>query len=589
MSDFTTLDLALTLPKSFDNLTLIPAPKEGLEGCAQVEITSSYKSARILNISAFCPLWDCMVKIAIFNARPWHLSAFKPQKTVILHGKLSLFNDCWQFTNPKIVKSAGAIVPHYKKNIKDSELEKLISERVTASSLIAQKLTPSEAQMVLKLHENTVERIDLISFIATNEPLKRLLKLMEILNYSSKLSSKKRDFKAISLTPSPLDSWLATLPFSPTNDQIKAIDDIKGDLASPKATKRVIMGDVGSGKTLIMLASAMMARPHKSIIMAPTSILAQQIYSEAKRLLPSDFCVSLVQKGDKNIDESATLLIGTHALLYHELPNAPLIMVDEQHRFGSNQRHKIEKLASSGDADEHRAHFLQFSATPIPRTLGLIESNLVSFSFLKEIPFQKNITTKILDNTGFSALLSHLDKQIKSGHQAIIVYPLVEASEKRNYQSLEEASSWWQKRFKRVFITHGKDRDKEQIIDDFNQNGDILLCTTIIEVGISLPRLSTIVIVGAELLGLASLHQLRGRVGRGGGDGWCYLYTKMSPPPKRLEEFCQTLDGFKIAQLDLQNRQSGDILSGVFQHGAIFEYYNFEEDITAEAIARLKT
>ena len=297
--------------------------------------------------------------------------------------------------------------------------------------------------------------------------------------------------------------------------------------------------------------------------------------------------IILVQKNETNLDlDKANLIIGTHVLLYKNLPQSPLVMIDEQHRFGSMQRQKINELTSCGT---YRAHFLQFSATPIPRTLSLIQSNFVKFSFLKQIPYQKNIHTIILQNSGFSGLLSHLKDQISKGKQAIIVYPLVEESEKSNYQSLSEAGAFWFERFERVFSTHGKDKQKEQIVAEFAENGDILLSTTIVEVGISLPRLSTIVVVGAERLGLATLHQLRGRVGRNGGEGWCYIYTKLKEPPQRLKEFAKTLDGFKIADLDLKNRQAGDILDGSVQHGATFNFYEMEEDLALQAQNRLNS
>ena len=364
------------------------------------------------------------------------------------------------------------------------------------------------------------------------------------------------------------------------------MEDIKGDLASQVAKKRVIMGDVGSGKTLVMLMAALMAKDSKSLIMAPTSILAEQIYNEAKRLLPADFKVLLVKSGDKNPPlNEATLIIGTHVLLYKDLPSAGLIMIDEQHRFGSAQRAQIERMCS--DENGAHAHFLQFSATPIPRTLALINSNFVSYSFLKQMPFKKQIHTQIITDSDFSALLEHIQTQISQNKQVIIVYPRVEEKNNFLYASLDKAKDFWQKRFRRVFITHGKDKDKEEIIARFRDDGDILLSTTIIEVGISLPRLSTIVIVGAERFGLATLHQLRGRVGRQGGQGWCYLYTKLKSQNERLNGFCATLDGFEIAELDLQNRQGGDILDGHIQHGSVFNFYAFEEDLAKLASKRL--
>ena len=414
----------------------------------------------------------------------------------------------------------------------------------------------------------------------------RTLKFVEILNYLQKLSAKKTSFPAQIYPLHDISDWLASLPFEPTRDQLSAIKDIASDLQSPLARRRVVMGDVGSGKTLVILASAAMNYPRISYLMAPTSILAEQIYAEARRLLPPQIKVLLVKSGDREPNfAGAHLIIGTHALLYHELAPSNLIMVDEQHRFGSNQREKIARLTENG---EFRAHFIQFSATPIPRTLSMIQSELVSFSFLKQLPFEKRIKTKILQNDGFAGFMQDLRHELAAGNQAIIVYPLVQQSESSIYQSLEEAAPFWKAQFADVMITHGSDKDKEEILRRFRDEGRLLITTTIVEVGISLPRLSVILIVGAERMGLASLHQLRGRVGRKGQAGRCYLYTKLKSPPQRLREFAATLDGFKVANIDLKNRQGGDLLGGSVQHGAMFAWYDYEEDVTAAAKQRLK-
>lgn len=436
----------------------------------------------------------------------------------------------------------------------------------------------------------TVHAADAVRAVAVAEmsgaEILRTLKFVEILNYLQKLSAKKTSFPAQIYPLHDISDWLASLPFEPTRDQLSAIKDIASDLQSSLARRRVVMGDVGSGKTLVILASAAMNYPRISYLMAPTSILAEQIYAEARRLLPPQIKVLLVKSGDREPNfAGAHLIIGTHALLYHELAPSNLIMVDEQHRFGSNQREKIARLTGSG---EFRAHFIQFSATPIPRTLSMIQSELVSFSFLKQLPFEKQIKTKILQNDGFAGFMQDLRRELAAGNQAIIVYPLVQQSESSVYQSLEEAAPFWKAQFADVMITHGSDKDKEEVLRRFRDEGRLLITTTIVEVGISLPRLSVILIVGAERMGLASLHQLRGRVGRKGQAGRCYLYTKLKSPPQRLREFATTLDGFKVANIDLKNRQGGDLLGGSVQHGAMFAWYDYEEDVTAAAKQRLK-
>ena len=610
------LDLALLLPVGFEDFSCTDEPRVGQMCNVAVNIQSQHTAARTLQITAFAPLWNAYIKIAIFNASRWHYAAFKSGKELILHGKLGEYGGFLSLQNPKILKELSGIKSYFKLGLKDERILELKAKYLNAKNLALCGLNDNEINTLLALNANDKNAKELLDNLPNNKEVLNVLKFTEIYNHIRKLSSKKTIFSAQKISPNDIREWLKSLPFVPTGDQLKAIDDIKNDLKSDQAKRRVIMGDVGSGKSLVMFATALLAAPKKSIIMAPTSILARQLYTEAKRLLPSDFSILLVQSGDKKVDFSnATLIIGTHVLLYQKLPKCAVIMIDEQHRFGSAQRHKIELLSSQGEDEEKslarnsripkqndeqeseqilsqnhsanaRAHFLQFSATPIPRTLALINSRFVSYSFLKQMPFEKQILTKIIKNADFNALLEHIRTQIEQGKQTIIVYPLVASNERSNYTSLEEAKSFWFSHFKGVYATHGKDKEKEKIVESFAQNGNILLSTTIIEVGISLPRLSTIVVVGAERLGLASLHQLRGRVGRHGGQGWCFLFTKMSTPPQRLIDFCATLDGFEVANIDYKNRQGGDILDGSIQHGATFRFYELEEDITTAAQAR---
>nr|WP_315518416.1 ATP-dependent DNA helicase RecG [uncultured Campylobacter sp.] len=578
------LDLALVLPKGFEDTTIAKSPREG-QVCINVKITSLASRLGMLSALAFCEQWQSSVKIVIFNAKSWHYGAFKMGKEMAIYGLCSYAFGSWQIVNPKITTKIGQIVPKFKTELKDDEVKKLVLKYINLQNLLDEGLNEKEAKFLADLQRLDEQSVQILYRLKNGGEGVEILKFVEIFNYIKKLSAKKTYFKSPKIKLFDISSWLKSLPFTPTNDQINAVNDIRDDLAATQAKRRVIMGDVGSGKTLVILAAALSVYPKSAILMAPTSILSEQIYNEAKRLLPPFMKVMLVRSGEKKIDFSgANLIIGTHALLFHELPNSPLVMVDEQHRFGSNQRKKIEELASNED---ERANFVQFSATPIPRTLSLIQSEIVNFSFLKQMPFKKNITSQILGTSEFGYLLAHIKKQLESGFQVAIIYPLVESSESSNYQSLSEAQGFWLKNFKNVFVTHGKDKEKEEILRRFREEGEILLSTTVVEVGISLPRLNTIVIVGAERLGLATLHQLRGRVGRNGGDGYCFLFTKLKEAPARLKEFCATNDGFKVAELDLKNRQSGDILNGFFQHGATFNFYDYEDDITQAAKARV--
>ena len=617
----TLLDLALKLPKSFEDTSLAAAPKDGHVSVA-VEIKSAYRQGGMLHAVCWCEAWEQNVKIVIFNAKPWHHGAFKVGKSVFVSGKCAYAYGSWQLTNPKIVTKVNEIIPKYKLSLRDDSFKNLIQRYVNLPNLIEAGLAPREAEFLLGLHRGDEKSVAMLDALVREKAGAEVLKFGEIYNYLKKRNAKKTRFKAPKINLFDISEWLKNLPFAPTDDQLNAIADLRADFSSEEAVRRVVMGDVGSGKTLVMLAAALSVYPGPALIMAPTSILAEQIYAEAARLLPDFMRVLLVKSGDKPEFDGVNLIVGTHVLLYQSLPTAPLVMIDEQHRFGSNQREKINALASGGlgqetqpggaegessgkfdgseqanltatepekrnkqtkALNETRAHVVQFSATPIPRTLSMIQSSFAEFSFLKQMPFEKHIHTQILQSMDFGELLTHIKSQIAKGKQVAVIYPLVEGSESSNYQGLEEAQGFWRANFANVYVTHGKDKEKEQVLREFRERGDVLLSTTVVEVGISLPRLSTIVIVGAERLGLASLHQLRGRVGRNGGSGFCFLFTKLKNPPTRLREFCETLDGFKIAEIDLKNRQSGDILNGAFQHGATFEYYDYEEEITQAA------
>lgn len=578
------LDLALMIPKGFDDLRIKDEPNEG-ENVVEIECKFQRKNGSMLIVTAFCLTWQCEIKIIIFNAKGWHYGTFKSTKRMHIHEKSHYAHGVWQFVNPKVVSKIGQILPRYKSAIRDAALVKFIEKYLNLESLLGEGLFENEAQIILNLHQNSQTSINLIKNLQQNPTILYLLKFIEIYNYMKKLSRKKHKFPSKKIEIYDIKGWIANLPFTPTDDQQQALLDIKRDFLSDIAARRVVMGDVGSGKTFVMLGAALMNYPRISYLMAPTTILAEQIYNEACKLLPKFMKIKLLKSGD-DVDDfrGLNLIIGTHTLLFRDLEKSNLIMVDEQHRFGSNQRERINELTKD---DEFRAHYIQFSATPIPRTLSLINSEIVNFSFLKQMPYKKDIKTFVIQNAGFDELITHIKNEILKENQVAIIYPLVDESDVSNYQSLAQASEFWQKKFKNVYITHGKDKNKEEILRQFRDSGSLLLATTLVEVGISLPKLSTIVVVGAEKLGLATLHQLRGRVGRQGGEGWCFLFTKLKKPPNRLLEFAKTLDGFEIASLDLKNRQAGDLLDGTAQHGQTFVWFEMEEHITKEAKDRL--
>ena len=216
----------------------------------------------------------------------------------------------------------------------------------------------------------------------------------------------------------------------------------------------------------------------------------------------------------------------------------------------------------------------------------MIESEFLDFSFILDLPFKKDITSRVIAKADFKELIVHIQREISLQHQVLIIYPLVEESKAMDYVSLKEGEEFWKRHFSGVYVTHGKDKFKEEVLEEFRDKGSILLATTVVEVGISLPKLSTIVIVGAERLGLATLHQLRGRVSRNGLKGYCFLYSNQANN-ERLRRFCQIQSGFEVAQMDLEYRNSGDLLSGEQQSGKQFEWINLGSDEKVIKLAKV--
>jgi len=573
---YSLLDLALMIPVSYSNSHLSQSLEIGKTHTLEARVEEVSSRSGRLSITFFLPAFNQYLSSTFFRVTPYHFNTFKPQSTHYIQGKLETFNAYLQINQPKIVKSIGKIVPKYKTELKESEIRYLIEKYISYEALIDEGLESGDANRLLALHYPT-RLEELFDEKHYREDILQTLKFVEAYNHIKKLAKKKKIYPALGALQGDIKPFIDHLPFTLTDEQLNVIYQIQDDLASgERAARRMIVGDVGSGKTMVILASAMIAHPYKSILMAPTSILARQIYEEALKFLPS-LKIALVMQGFKEEQElnAVDFIIGTHALLYRDdLPKAHLVMVDEQHRFGSNQRQLLDTMMSQG---ERRPHYLQLSATPIPRTQAMINSTIIDVSLITTTPFEKEITTKVISKSDFKELLNHIEEELDKEHQVLIIYPLVEASEAIEYQSLEESVDFWQKRFEHVYSTHGKDKNKDQVLLEFREQGDILLATTVVEVGISLPRLTLIVIVGAERLGLATLHQLRGRVGRNGLASTCYLYSNHLPN-KRLDAFSQTTSGFDIASLDLKYRNSGDILDGKIQSGEQFRWLDLSED-----------
>ena len=373
------------------------------------------------------------------------------------------------------------------------------------------------------------------------------------------------------------------LPFSPTGAQRRAVEEILTDMAGETSMNRLLQGDVGSGKTLVAAAAiwACIRAGYQAALLAPTEILASQHAENLNRLLsPFGMRVALLTGGMKAAprrttlaairDDEADLIVGTHAILSEgvDFARLGLAVVDEQHRFGVRQRGLLAEKAAN-------PHLLVMSATPIPRTLGLLMYGDLDISILDELPpGRKPVKTRCITGKKRADLYGFLDREIGAGRQVYIVCPAIEDA---GGSGLNAVKSYYEDIAKallpdrRVGLMHGrlKPKEKAEVMEDFKAGRlDALVSTTVIEVGVDVPNATVMVIENAERYGLSALHQLRGRVGRGAAESWCFLVSDNASESvqKRLRFLCSTFDGFAVAQYDLETRGPGDFF-GSRQHG----------------------
>lgn len=379
-----------------------------------------------------------------------------------------------------------------------------------------------------------------------------------------------------------LNNVVNDLPFRLTSAQLRVLDEIENDLESNLSMDRLLQGDVGSGKTIIAILAAYKAAKsgYQSAILAPTVILASQHLINFKNFLEKydiniALLISSLKKKEKeeileNISNGKIdIIIGTHALLEEEVEfkNLGLVVTDEQHRFGVKQR---ETILTKG----RNPNTLVMSATPIPRTLALILYGDLDISIIDELPpNRKEIKTISLNYKATDKIYSFIETEVKKGRQTYVVCPLIEENEELDLNSVEEIYDEYKKRFKKynVGFMHGrmKDSEKDEIMLNFKEGKiDILVSTTVIEVGVDVPNANIMVVENAERFGLAQLHQLRGRIGRGEYQSYCILKRDKSSErvKERLDIMEKTTDGFVIAEKDLEMRGSGDFF-GTKQHG----------------------
>ena len=551
------------------------------------------------------------MELVWFKSIKWVRRSINSGEEYIVFGKPTLFNGRFSINHPEIEKNidnveTAGLIPKYPVP------EKLKSKFITTK--VIQKLTQIVFENNIDIPEflpnEIIQQNKLLSLkesiknihYPTNEDTRLRseyrIKFDELFFIQLKLllqkEIRKNDFKGqiFSNIGAYFNSYYSDiLPFELTNAQKRVIREIRADVNTGKQMNRLLQGDVGSGKTLVALFSMLMAVDNgfQAAIMAPTEILANQHYeSLSKDLEKLGLTVHLLtgstKKSKRNIihedleSGKADILIGTHALLEDKVKfkNLAIVVIDEQHRFGVAQRAKFWRKNTIPP------HILIMTATPIPRTLSMTLYGDLDVSVIDELPpGRKAIETTHFYETQRPRINKFMRDQIKLGRQIYIVYPLIKESEKLDHKALEEG--FWQINDDfpapeyAISIVHGqiKAKDKEIEMQKFIKgHTQILVATTVIEVGVDVPNASVMIIESAERFGLSQLHQLRGRVGRGADQSYCILRTgyKLSKESRtRIEAMVDTTDGFKLAEIDLQLRGPGSI-EGTQQSGVPFEF-----------------
>lgn len=433
-----------------------------------------------------------------------------------------------------------------------------------------------------------------------------------ILGMKYQKEQKKRESNAFSFQePEIIQDCIGKLPYELTGAQKRALDDVIHDMQSPYVMQRLIQGDVGSGKTIVaFLAMAWTAASgYQSAIMAPTEVLARQHYESYCQMseqfglhFPIVLLTGSMTAKEKRLayqtldEEKDAMVIGTHALIQEKAiySNLALVITDEQHRFGVRQR---ETFAEKG----RRPHILVMSATPIPRTLAIILYGDLDISVIDEVPARRLPIKNCVVNTGYRPkAYAFIEEQVRAGHQAYIICPLVEGSENMEGENVTDYAGKVKSELPsdiEVGVLHGKMKNdkKNEIMNLFAQNKvQVLVSTTVVEVGVNVPNATVMMIENADRFGLAQLHQLRGRVGRGDAQSYCIMIntSQSKNAKKRLEILNQSNDGFKIASEDLRLRGPGDFF-GIRQSGDLaFQLADIYQDApvlqqASEAVASI--
>lgn len=535
--------------------------------------------------------------VVIFN-RAYLKTNLTIGKNITIIGKYDFKKNIFTSSDIKFNVTNGQIEPvyHLTKGITNNTISKLIKDNF--NNIYIKDSLPSNiiSKYNLLSKKDALYNIHFANDLKMVHYAKNRLIYEELFDFSFKMNYFKnqnirKDKEPKNIDINKINEFKKLLPFSLTTDQDNAYNEIVQDMSSNKKMNRLLLGDVGSGKTVVAVGAiyANYIAGFESTLMAPTEVLATQHYFSIKKILDKfNVAVELItgsmSKKEKEAiykrvqNKEIDLLIGTHSLLNENIifNNLGLVITDEQHRFGVHQRFTLEDKSKCPD-------ILYLSATPIPRTYAMTIYGDLDISYIKTKPTgRKDIITKVKKNSDIKEVLGLMLEQIKLGHQIYVVSPLVEEDESLNLTSinlLKEKLSLAFKNLFRIEIIHGKMKtsEKESIMNDFkNHQIKILIATTVIEVGIDVSNATMMVIFNAERFGLATLHQLRGRVGRSDLQSYCYLISDSDN--ERLKVMEESNDGFYISQKDFEMRGHGDLF-GVKQHGDMsFKLANLKND-----------
>ena len=587
-------DLLWRLPKSYTDRSLTSKINDIQIGKIHTlkVIPTKYIFPRVRNLPNRVNCQDETGKIdcIFFNSYEGYIRKILPlDEEITISGKISFFKNKYQITNPTYVAKDSSLIEtvHNKYSLTEGISEKVYNKIISQILKGLPTLNEWHGPNILKKFDNETWNDSIIKLhdpknianykssfyrrLAYDEILSSFLVNSEIRKKIKKIKKDSKNF-----TDKYYKNTISKLNFNLTNDQKKALFDINEDLTSKSKMFRLLQGDVGSGKTIVSLISALnvIESNFQVALMAPTEILAKQHFNLAKKIFPKNINIKLLSSKIENIEKKKIIddlknnqikmVFGTHAIFQKKIIFSKLgyIIIDEQHKFGVRQR----KLLS--DKGGKNCDVLLMSATPIPRTLTMSIYGDMDVSLIKEKPnHRKEVKTYSKLESKLEDVIKFVKKEIKEGNQIFWVCPLIEESKKLDHESSVKKFEYLNKLFpKDVGLLHGKieNDDKEIILNKFlNKEYKILVSTTIIEVGIDFPNANVIIIENANKFGLSQLHQLRGRVGRGSKQASCILMFKSNlsvNAKKRINILKNSNDGFEISEEDMKLRGFGDLL-----------------------------